>query len=103
VIVVLPDDSSVAVNTLVTDPISKIVSAAGGDGPPAPAVPDPVTHVRSALSTPTTTPTCRLACRTSSSATSRSTSKADDPSDSARADGPAGTAARRRERPSHHC
>ena len=66
--------SSVAVKTLVTDPISKIVSAAGGDGPPGPAVPDSRTQVRPPRSTPTATPTRRRAWRSGSSATSGSTS-----------------------------
>jgi hypothetical protein len=56
--------SSVAVKTLVTEPISKIVFAAGGDGPAGSAVPDPMIQVCPPRSTPTATPTWRRACRT---------------------------------------
>jgi hypothetical protein len=95
--------NSVAVKTLVTEPISKIVFAAGGDGPAGPAVPDPMIQVCRPRSTPTATPTSRRACRTSSSATSGSTFAGGDGSDRAGFHDSAGAAARRRARPSHHC
>jgi hypothetical protein len=68
----------VAVKTLVTDPISKIVFAAGGEGPPGPAVPAPMAQLRPPRSTPTATPTWRRAWRSSSSATSGSTSRGEE-------------------------
>jgi hypothetical protein len=68
----------VAVKTSVTDPISKIVFAAGGDGPPGPADPAPVTQLRPPRSTPIATPTWRRACRSSSSATSGWTSRGEE-------------------------